>query len=168
MNTKETNLKQKVVNEMRLFLIYSLILTLFLWALRAYQSLILGEYSISYVHYGYAFVEALILSKIILLGQNLQMGERFSEKPLIFITLYKTVIFCLYVLVFTVLEHFVVGFLHGNTFEKVYQELLSKGKDEILAKMLVMFCFFVIFFAFLETGRVLGTDRLVDLFIRKR
>lgn len=160
-------LKQKIVSELRLFFIYAAFLTLFFCSLTTYRRLILSEYSISYLHYGSGVIQALIISKIILLGETFQLGEKYASKPLIVPTIYKSVIFSVLVLVFTVVEHFVIGSLHGVPPAHVYEELMNKNIDEILAKILVVFSVFIVFFAFLETGRVFGEDKLMKLFMHK-
>lgn len=168
MKAKESKLKQKILFEMHLFMIYSLFLALFFTSLTMYKRLILGEYSISYFHYGSGLIQALILSKIILIGESLQLGEKLSDKPLIIPTLYKTVLFSILVLIFTIIEHFVIGYFHGIGFTSLYQELLTKGLDEILAKVLVVFFVFILFFAFLETSWALGDGKLINLFFTRK
>lgn len=160
--------KDKFKDELRRFLSYSAFFTLFFWAFAIYRNLILEEYAISYLHYSYAFVESMILAKIIILGQVFGLGERFANKPLIIPTLYKTCVFSLFVLAFSILEHFVVGFFLGKRMSDITHELLSKGLDRILASLLVMFFVFVLFFAFLEIGRVMGDNRLFNLFVKRR
>jgi hypothetical protein len=164
MNTKKQKIKQKITDEFYRFLIYFSFLAIFFCSLTTYRRLILGEYSINYLHYGYGLLHALIISKIILIGESLKLGGKFENKPLIIPTLYKTIIFSVLVLIFTVLEHFVTGFFEGIRFEKVYEDFLNKGFDEIFAKILVVFSVFILFFAFLETAYVLGEHRLIKLF----
>jgi hypothetical protein len=49
-----------------------------------------------------------------------------------------------------------------------FQEIMSAGRDELLARTLVLLVAFVPFFAFGEIGRVLGEGRLSQLFLHKR
>lgn len=163
-HSKKSDLKQKIMEQVRLFFIYFVYLALIFISLATYQRLILGEYGIPYISYGFALINALILSKVILLGQDLKLGEKYEDKPLFIPTLYKTLVFCVFVFVFVVIEHFIEGAIHGHPFEKVYDEFISKGINEILAKILVLFFVFIIFFGILELGRVLGMDKLWELF----
>ena len=163
-----TTIKHKIIHEMRLFLLYSLFLILFFCSLTTYQRLLLGEYSIGYIHYSYSVIQALVLAKIIVLGENFRIGEKWEDKPLIFPTLYKTVCFSFLTLIFTVLEAFVMGFFRGTDPEKVYQELMDNRMDAVLAKVCIVFFVFILFFAFTETSRVLGEGKLFNLFFRKR
>jgi hypothetical protein len=161
------SLKETVEREMRLYFAYTLFLALFSFAMTAYRQLISAEFPVSYIHYGYGLIESMILAKIILIGQHFHLGERYGDRSLIIPTLYKTLIFSLFVLLFGVLEHFVVGLLHGKALAVIYHELVDKGFLVILCKVLVKFFAFILFFAFLEVGRVLGEDKLFYLFFRR-
>ena len=48
-----------------------------------YRRLILAEYQIAYLHYGVSVVEALVLAKVILIGEGLRLGRGLEDKPLI-------------------------------------------------------------------------------------
>jgi hypothetical protein len=162
-----SNLKQKVIHELYLFLLYTLFLTLFFCTFTLYRHLILKEYGISYIHYGSNFIEAMIFSKIILLGQKFGIGERFSNYPLIVPTFYKAITFSLFSLAFTFLERMTVGYFEGKDPKAVFHNL-TNNMDEILAGIMVLFFFFLLFFAFLEIGNYLGEKKLYNLFFRKR
>ena len=62
-----------------------------------YRRLVLAEYEISYYHYGYAFFKALVLAKIVMIGDFLGLARRLRDKPLIVTTLYKAVVFAVWV-----------------------------------------------------------------------
>jgi hypothetical protein len=161
-------LKQKISHEIKQFLMIFLYLALLIGYFNTYKWLLMAEYHVGYFDYGYAVVEALVLAKIIMVGESLGIGERFSDRPLIFPTLYKTMLFALCVLAFNILEHFITGFLHGKGLAEVFHEAISLGRYEILARLLMMFVAFIPFFAFREAGRVLGEVKLFELFFRRR
>jgi len=164
---KDPSLKQKFMREIRNFAMYTLFLTLFFWSFSLYRKLITDAFTISYIHFGYDFFESMFLAKIIMIGQSMKLGEKYADKPLIYPTLYKTVIFSLFVLAFGLIEHSVIDFLFGKE-TKPLAKIMTIGIDEILAKLLIMSFFYIIFFSFLEIGRVLGEDKLFDLFFRRK
>lgn len=166
MNTN-AGMKQKINREMKQFVIIFLYLFLLIGAFNVYGWLLLAEYQVGNFVYGYSLVEALVLAKVIIVGEGLGIGERFSARPLIFPTLYKTMLFALCVLALGVLEHLVTGFLHGKNVAGVFQEVI-RGRYEILGRVLIMFVAFIPFFAFRETMRVLREAKLFDLFFRSR
>ena len=165
---KKEQLKKRVIHDIRSFLIYFTFFTLFFWTFTMYRRLILDEYHIGYLHYSYNFLEAFILAKLILIGQAFKLGERFSNQPLIIPTLYKTIVFSIFVLAFTIIEEFALGSIKGENFEAIYTKFIAIGFDETIARVLVMFFVFIPFFAFLEIGRIMGDDKLYILFAHKQ
>ena len=109
----------------------------------------------------------MVLAKIVLTAEALRIGERFRDRPLIVPTLYGTVVFCAFVLVFEVLEHLISGVFRGKGPAEVFTELLAKGWPQLAGMMLVVFVAFLPFFAFRETERALGEGKLKDLFIKR-
>jgi hypothetical protein len=167
-SSKAAGLKQKLAYEFQRFLMVFVYLALLIGAFTTYRRLLMDEYHLGYLAYGYGLIQALVLAKLIVLGESLGLGERFCDRPLIIPTLYKAVIFGILALVFSLLEHFIRGLLHGKDLAVSFQELVSVGGYEILARVLVMFVAFIPFFAFREAGRVLGQVKLFELFFRSK
>jgi hypothetical protein len=161
-------LKQKVIHESGEFLTVFLFLAPLFGAFSTYRMLLLNQFREASFQYGTAFINALILSKIILIGEYLRLGKRHENRPLIYSTVYKSFVFTLLVAVFHILENAVKGFLHGEGVAGALAVLNGKGRDELLARSLVIFCAFLPFFALRETRRVLGEHKLADLFFRPR
>lgn len=160
--------QQKVRHELREYFINFVYLAFFFAVFTWYRRLILAEYQITYLHYGIVMIEALVLAKVVLVGDVLGLGRRLESKPLIVPALYKAFVFSLFVIAFKLLESAIAGLLHDKGVAGGIQELLSKGKNELLAELLVIFTLFIPFFAFKELERILGEKRMLDLFFRKR
>lgn len=158
---------QKFLVEMRKFALVASFLFLFFGAFATYRRLILSEYDIDYFRYGYALVEALVLGKVILLGDLFGLGDRFHGKPLIVPTLYRTFAFSVLVLVFAVLEHFARGFFHGENIAAIVGEIAAKPGADIAARVVVMFIAFVPMFAIWEIDNLLGEGKLFELFFER-
>jgi len=154
------SLKQRAVEETRKLITITVYLFLFLEAVTIYRSLILTEYGIDYARVGYVAIEALVLAKVILLGDLMHVGERSHGRKMVITILYKTVAFALLVGVFKVLEHFVVGLFHGQAPTAVWAELKQQNRDELLARVLLLFVGFIPFFMLREISRALGPGRL--------
>ena len=167
MTEKKTTARVKLLEEAKTMLIFFLYLFLFFSAFTIYGRLMLEEYGIAYVQYGYNFIEALVLSKVIVLGQFLKLGERFHNRPLIIPTLYKTLWFSGLIFAFSLVEHLVSGWLHGKASRVVMKEILNQGLPLILAHTLVKVLALVPLFAATELGRVIGEGNLFELFFRE-
>ncbi len=163
------NLKKKLLHEVNVYFVYVVYLALVFAAFTQYRRLILADVGISYTNYGVAVIEALILAKVIMIGDVLHLGRRFEHRPLIFPILLNTAIFTLFVGVFTLIEHAIKGLFKGKGAVEGVMEFLGKGSYEILAGCLVIFVAFIPFFALRELGRVLGGEgKILDLFFKSR
>ena len=161
-------LKQKVMRELAAYWTIFVYLAFFFSAFTCYRRLILAEYHIGYFHFGFALIQALILAKVILIGDAMHLGRRLEEKPLILPTLYKAIIFTVWVGVFRLIEYTIEGLLHRKGFAGGIDEFVRQGSDTFLAECLVVFAAFIPFFAFRELGRVLGEGKIGELFFSKR
>jgi hypothetical protein len=157
-------LRERFIHEMKRYLVVVLFLFFFFAGFATYRRFILASYEIDYVEYGWALIKALVLGKVILIGQLLHLGERFHDRPLILSTLWKTLIFGLFIAAFAVLERVVGAFIHHRP---LADEFSFSGPDgyELLARIPLQVVALIPLFAFMELGRVLGEDRLEALFL---
>jgi hypothetical protein len=159
---KEGAFKQKIIHELKTVGWVSLYLALFFCALCTYSMLVLNEFNIrnSYFRYGFAIVNALVIAKIILIGEYARLGRGHENKPLIVSALWKAFLFGLLVAAFHILEEAIKRL--------AFRERISVRVDEMLIRNLVVLSFLIPFFAFWELRRVLGEGKLFDLFFRRR
>jgi len=165
----QATLKHRAVEELRTFWVIFVYLAFMLSAFLSYRRLVLHEFGVSYLHYGFAFLEAAIVAKVILLGRVLGLGRRAErDYPLIFTVLCKAILYAAFLGLFTVLEHLVEGLVHHESWHTVAQRLASVGRDEFLARTLMVLVAFVPLFAVDEAVRVLGDGNLYALFFVSR
>lgn len=160
--------KARLKRESKSMFLLFLYLALLLGSFTTYRRLLLAEYHITYLHYGYAVIEALVLAKVILIGRLMQIGTRRpSRPPLIWPTLYKTVCFSLLIIVFNALEYLVDGLWHRDTVREVVADFFRLGEREIVSRLLVIIVALVPLFAFWEADRAVGEGKLFALFFRR-
>src|SRR6478735_9228817 len=106
--------KEKARRELADYWTTFVYLALFFAAFTCYRRLILAEYHIGYLHFGFALIEALVLAKVILIGDAMHLGRRVEDKPLILPTLYKAFIFTIWVGVFRLIEYTIDALIHGK------------------------------------------------------
>jgi hypothetical protein len=160
------SLKEKAAEELKRYWAIFIYLAVVFGSFTIYRRLIMSESGVDYLHYGFAVVKALILAKIILIGEALRLGRRFEHPPLIIAALYKSLVFGLFFALFAVLEHTIEGLVHHEGWTQIAQSFFAAGWNEILARTIMVIVAFVPFFAFLETDRVLGEGKLFGLFFR--
>jgi hypothetical protein len=162
-NPKKATLKEKAAHELREFAVFSSYLAFFFCAVATYSSLLLNEFHVSYFVYATALINALVIAKVILIGEYAHIGKKHESKPLFLSTLYKAFVFSLLVFAFHIVEEAIKRRWHGETFATAYHGIRV---NELLARSVVIFCAFLPLFAFRELRRVLGEDNFSSLFFR--
>jgi hypothetical protein len=158
------SLKTRALHEAREFFWIFVYLWLCFGLFVLYKSLILAEQDIDYTGYGVAFVKALVLGKVILIAEGLNVANRHKDKPLIYPTLYKSVVFFVILVAFSTSEHVVRGLFNHETTAETLSKIGGGSLPAILAHGLIMFVVLIPFFAFREIGRVLGENKLYYIF----
>jgi hypothetical protein len=160
---KQATLKQKAAHELREFAVISSYLAFFFCAVATYSSLLLDQFHVSYFVYATALINALVIAKVILIGEYAHLGKKHESKPLFLSALYKAFVFSLLVFAFHIVEEAIKRRWHGETFATAYHGIRV---NELLARSVVIFCAFLPLFAFRELRRVLGEDNFSTLFFR--
>ena len=159
-----TNLKQKAIHEFEDFVSLFLYLAFFFCGLTAYSMLLLHEFHVSYFTFGFALIKALVIAKVILIGQHVHLGKKHEAKPLFFSAVYKAFLFTLLVFGFHVVEELIKHLLHGGQIGAAFHEMRI---DDLLARSILVFFTFVPLFGFIELRRLIGEGRFLDLFFRR-
>jgi hypothetical protein len=162
-NPQKTSLKQKAAHEFKEIAIVFVYLAFFFCALATYSMLLLDKFDISYFNYGAALINALVITKVILIGEAVHVGTRLEARPLVYSALYKAFLYGLLVFAFHILEEMIKRLIHGKDIVGAFREIRL---DDLLARSVIVFCTFIPLFAFREVGRVLGQDRFRALFFR--
>jgi hypothetical protein len=154
-------LKQKAAHELKEFVGVALYLGILFCTLTTYTMLLLKKYDISYLNYTFAIINALIIAKVILIGEMAHLGRRAEARPLHQSIFYKAFVYSLLVFAFHFLEEFIKALVHHKSFGTVLHDI---DYNDLSAKTIVIFCVFVPLFAVTELRRVLGEDRFHSLF----
>jgi len=162
---QKSSLKERFVHELEQYLLVSLFLFFFFGSFTLYRRLVLAEYEIGYLDYGWALIKALVLGKVILIGEILHVGERFQDRPLLISTLWKTFTFGLLILAFAILERVVGALVHHRPIAEEFH-LTGQQGYELLARTNLEVVALIPLFAFRELARVLGEGKLQTLFLR--
>ncbi len=165
---KKSSWRQKIFHELVEYWINVIYLMLVFASFFIYQRLLLASYEITYTNYGVAVIEALVLGKVIMIGDVARLGRGLEDKPLIYPTIYKTVVFTVFVAAFKGIEYGIKGLWHGEGIMGGLAEFSAKGWEVVLANSIVVVVAFIPFFAVKELGRVLGEKTVRGLFFRKR
>jgi len=156
----KVNVKQKVAHEFKEFVVIFLYLAFFFCAVGTYRMLLLSDFRDSYLNYSFALINALVIGKVILIGEYAHLGKKYETRRLVFSSIYKALLFSVLVFAFHIAEEAIKRRLHG---ESSVAALHNIHFDDLLGRSLVVFCTFVPLFAFRELRRVLGEDQFYHL-----
>src|SRR5208282_3752794 len=157
------NLKRKAAHEFQELAAIFLYLAFFFCALATYSMLLLDRFHISYFTYGAALINALVIAKVILIGEYAHLGKKHEAKPLLPAAIHKAFLFTLLVFAFHVVEEVIRLLIHRKNMATALHEIRI---DDLLGRSLVVFCTFIPLFAFRELQRVLGEENFRALFFR--
>jgi hypothetical protein len=135
-------------------------LAFFFCAIETYRTLLLKQFEVSYFDYGAALINALVIGKVILIGQDLHLGKKHESKPMFVSVIYKAFLFGLLVFVFRVLEEVIKRLIHGEPLAGAFHDVQV---NDLLGRCVIIFGTFIPLFGFLEFRRVLGEDKFHDL-----
>jgi hypothetical protein len=161
---ERANRKQKAKHELRELLIIFFYLAFFFCALVTYSMLLLNEYHVKYLNYAFALINALVITKVVMIGEYAHVGNRGETKPLVLSALWKAFIFTLLVFAFHVVEEVIKRLIHGDAMAEASRNIRF---DELAGRCIVVFCVFIPFFAFREFRRVMGEDEFKALVFGK-
>jgi hypothetical protein len=162
-NSAGKGLKQKTIHELWELAWVFLYLAFFFCSLELYSVLLLRDFHVKYLNFGFALINALVIAKVILLGEYARIGRKYEERPLILSAAYKAILFVVLVFVFHLVEELVKRLLHNGHFAGA---LAQVRVNDLLGRGIIVFCTFLPLFAFRELRRVLGEKKFMDLFFR--
>ena len=155
---KTESLKARFFGEMKIYFA----ITLYLWVVLAlfalYKRALLNENGIDYWRQGYAIVNALILGKVLLIGEMLKLGDGLRKRALVWVVLGRTVLFTALLMVFHVIEETIHAAIKGLP---VGESIMSIGGGSWFGMFVyaaIMFVMLIPLTAFRELSFVLGTD----------
>lgn len=165
LNGHKSNLKERAVHQLKEFLAMFIYLWILLTLLVINQSIVVAQEA-HQAHF-FAFVNALILAKVLLIGEHLHLGNRFRDKPLLYSILYKCFVFTIFFIVVHILEKVIVGVWSGRTIAQSFPGDGGESLKRILSVGATLFVALIPFFVFREISRVIGPGELWSLLLSR-
>jgi hypothetical protein len=162
--------RKKVVSTLKLEIEKLLVRILFLWIMfglfELYHTIILAKEHVDYSLHGFALVNAIVMSKVLLIAEELNFAHRFHESRLIYSILYKSLLFSLLFLVIHVVEDTIKGLVGGH--DLVASLPHPANFYVVLCSAAILFTALTPYFAYREVARVMGEDKLRDMIFKRR
>jgi hypothetical protein len=137
---RRDNLKHKVAHELEEFSVLALYLALFFSALATYSMVLLKQFHISFFAYGTALLDAVVIAKVIMLGDAIHVGTKYDDKTLLISAIWKAFVFAWLVFGFRVVEETIKGLWHGQSFSEAFHVIRS---HEMFVRTFLIFVFFI-------------------------
>lgn len=135
----------------------------------ATQRLIMREYHIPLSGFGMAVIGALLVGKIVLVADHLPFVNKFPEKPLIYNTAWKTMIYFVAALAVRYLEHVLPLLREEGSLAAANRRILEEiiWPHFWLVQMWLLVLFFV-YCAMRELVRAVGREKVIAMFVGAR
>ena len=165
---RQRSLKEKASDEFKRFFVIFLYLWVVFGLLSIHKSIVLLQHHLDTEENTFAFINAFVFAKVLLVGEHFNLGTRFNHKPLIYPILHKCFIFTLVLMSFHVIESAAVGLWHGETLANSLPPFLGWSPKGLLAVGVMCFVLLLPFFGFRELARVMGRQRMWALLFERR
>ncbi len=165
---KRSNLKERTKDQIKNFALMFLYLWIVFGLLALHESIILSQHKINYQSHGFAIINALVFAKVMLVAEDLRMGNRLNDKPLIYSILLKSLMFGVALICFHVVEHVFIGAWHGKTMAETISEIGIDRLGAMVSVTVIATVALIPFFILSEISRVIGGDSFWSLIFRGR
>ena len=162
------HLKERAFEEFKRFIAIFLYLWVVFGLLSLHKSLVLSQRHLDYQEHTFAIINAFVFAKVLLVGEQLHLGRRFENTPLIYPILYKCLIFSVVLISFHILESVVVGVWHGHTIADSIPPMFGWNPRGLLGIGVMCFVLLLPFFGFREIARAVGRKEVRRLLFEKR
>ncbi len=130
-----------------------------------HEWVVLASNNIGFRFYGLAVVNALVLSKIMLIAEGLKFADGLKNKPLVYPIAFKSISFSALLMISYIVEEIVVGLFHGMGMAESFPKVGGGGLVGVLTVGGIMCIALVPFFAFREISRVIGEAEFRSLML---
>jgi hypothetical protein len=103
------------------------------------QGVVLREHGINFAMQGFAFINALVFAKVMMLFEIFDPGRWLRKRPLIYPILYETSLLTILFIVVHVAEKTIEGVIHGKTVADSLPSIGGGGLVGLLSAAVILF-----------------------------
>jgi hypothetical protein len=155
--------KERAVDEFKRFWLMALYLWVIFGLFVLNEAVTMRSQGINFTANGFAVINALVLAKVMLVAEDMNLGRWAPQSRLIHRIVFETVLFVLLFVCFHVIERLVVGLIKGQTGGASLPSFGGGGILGLICVALILFFSLMPYFAFRNIARVLGPGRLKAL-----
>lgn len=147
-----------------------LVIAAYLWLLLSvytlHNAIMTSQWNLL-AHLGDVTVKALLFGKFVLIAEHLHIGKRAERLPLIWPILIKAALFAIIIIGFDVLEEMLVEAL-WPAHAAADQAIPLSHPAQIMTITFMIFVALIPFFGINELSRVIGQDKMQDIFFKRQ
>jgi hypothetical protein len=154
------SLTAKAAGEFRRFLVLFFYLWILFGVFVINEGVVLREHGFDFTLQGFAFINALVFAKVMMLFEIFDPGRWLRKRPLIYPILYETLLLTVLFLVAHVLEKTLEGLLRGKTMAESMPLIGGGGLLGLLSATAILFVALIPFFGLRNLSMAMGEGRL--------
>jgi hypothetical protein len=161
------SLKATVADEFRRFLVLFFYLWILFGVFVLNQGVVLREHGINFAMQGFAFFNALVFAKVMMLFEVFDPGRWLRKRPLIYPILYESLFLTVLFLIAHVLEKTIEGLFRGKTLTESMPALTGAGLPGFVSITVILFIALIPFFGLRNLNLAMGEGRLYAMMFEK-
>ena len=161
------SLKAKAIDEFRTFLVLFLYLWILFGVFVLNQGVALREHGINFAMQGFAFINALVFAKVMMLFEIFDPGRWLRVRPLIYPILYETFLLTVLFLLAHVVEKTIEGLLRGKALIESVPVIGGGGLMGFLSMTAILFIALIPFFGMRNLSLAMGEGRLYAMIFER-
>ena len=161
------SLKAKAADEFRRFLVLFFYLWILFGVFVLNQGVVLREHGINFAMQGFAFFNALVFAKVMMLFEVFDPGRWLRKRPLIYPILYESLLLTVLFLIAHVLEKAIEGLFRGETLTESMPVLTGAGLPGFVSIAVILFVALIPFFGLRNLSLAMGEGRLYAMMFEK-
>src|SRR3984957_1599675 len=161
------SLKAKAADEFRRFLVLFFYLWILFGVFVLNQGVVLREHGINFAMQGFAFFNALVFAKVMMLFEIFDPGRWLRKRPLIYPILYGSLLLMVLFLIAHVLEKTIEGLFRGKTLTEIMPVLTGAGLPGFVSITVILFIALIPFFGLRNLSLAMGEGRLYAMMFEK-
>ena len=164
---RQSSLTAKAADEFRRFLLLFFYLWILFGVFVLNQGVVLREHGINFAMQGFAFFNALVFAKVMMLFEVFDPGRWLRKRPLMYPILYESLLLTVLFLIAHVLEKTIEGLIRGKTLTESMPVLTGAGLPGFLSITVILFIALLPFFGLRNLSLAMGEGRLYGMIFEK-
>lgn len=160
--------RERLRHEVRRFVLMFLYLWVLLLLFVLNEDIVFRQQGLSFSAQGFAFFNALVLAKVMLVAEDLDLGRWRERRPLVYPILRESFLLTALFIAFHVVEHVIIGLVKGETLAASVPHIGGGGLIGLACVGVIFFVALIPFFAFKYVGREIGEERLNAMLFRTK